>query len=164
MENSIFLFRGSLRHTPTACEVVLSWALRSSLLTCSPRWMRLTFSARWHGQLGRPLTDLFPHHPTLIHTPAHSHVGSWHCSLTSSEEGQGPHSKSGAHFLLSYLMTIIPSCHRCPSPGQMPNEYKGGSLLPHPSESELETHTLPRWALEWSITFLGTWYGLLGKL
>lgn len=108
-------------------------------------------------------TDLFPHHPTLIHNPAYSHVGSWHCGLKSSEEGQGPHSEWRAHFLLSYLMNVIPSCHRCPSLGQMPNEHKVGRLMAHPNESELETHTLQRWPLEISLTFLRTWYRLLGK-
>lgn len=75
---------------------------------------------------------------------------------------QGPCSECWAHFLVSYLMSILPSYHRYP-PGRIPNEYKIGSLMPHPSKSELETHTLQRWTLETSITFLGTGYRLLGK-
>lgn len=164
MENSILPFKWSLRHTLSACEVVLSLSLRSPLIDTKPKVrggdVHISVEVAWW--TGGPLTDLLPHQLPLAHTPHYAHLISWYCALVSSEEGQGPCSECWAHFLVSYLMSILPSYHRYP-PGRIPNEYKIGSLMPHPSKSELETHTLQRWTLETSITFLGTGYRLQGK-
>lgn len=166
VKNSPFLFWGPLRHTLKACEVILSWSLRSPLVDMKPKVQGGEVHVQWwwFGELGSPHPgSVSPPPSTSPHPTAPPPPRPWHCGLVPSEEWQGPHSECRAHFLISCVVSIICSCHRYPSPGQISNEFKVNSPMPHPSESELEVHTLQRWALETSVTFLGTQHRLLNK-
>lgn len=64
VKNSPFLFWGPLRHTLKACEVILSWSLRSPLVDIKPKVQGGEVHVQWwwFGELGSP-------HPGSVSPP-----------------------------------------------------------------------------------------------